>query len=80
MNEDEMGGRCNTHGIDDAYKVLFGKPERKRRIGVPRLRWGNNITMNLREIGWKGVDWMHLARDRDQWRFLVNIQINLRVP
>jgi hypothetical protein len=36
--------------------------------------------MNLREIGWEGVDWTHLARDRDRWRTLVNTEINLRVP
>jgi hypothetical protein len=28
--------------------------------------------MNLREIGWQGVDWVHLAWDRDQWQALVN--------
>jgi hypothetical protein len=36
--------------------------------------------MNVREIGWEGVDWMHLAQDRDQWRAVVNTVMNLRVP
>jgi len=36
--------------------------------------------MSLREIGWGGVDWMHLAQDRDQWPSLVNAVMNLRVP
>jgi len=36
--------------------------------------------MDLREIGWEGVDWIHLARDRDQWRALVNRVVKLRVP
>jgi hypothetical protein len=36
--------------------------------------------MNLKEIGWKGVDWIHLAQDRDQWRDLVSMVINLQVP
>jgi hypothetical protein len=38
--------------------------------------------MDLREIGWDGVDWIELAqdRDRDQWRALVNTVMNLRVP
>jgi hypothetical protein len=40
----------------------------------------DNIKMNLIEIGWDGVDWIELAEDRDQWRALVNMVMNLRVP
>jgi hypothetical protein len=36
--------------------------------------------MDLREIGWEGVDWIHLDKDRNQWRALVNAVMNLRVP
>jgi hypothetical protein len=36
--------------------------------------------MNLREIGWDGMDWIDLAEDRDEWRVLVNSVMNLRVP
>jgi hypothetical protein len=36
--------------------------------------------MDLREIGWVGMDWIDLAQDRDQWRALVNMVMNLRVP
>jgi hypothetical protein len=39
-----------------------------------------NIKINLREIGWDGTDWINVAQDRDQWRALVNMVINLRVP
>jgi hypothetical protein len=46
----------------------------------PRRRWVDNIKMDLREIGWDGIDWMELAQDRDQWRALVNTVMNLRVP
>jgi hypothetical protein len=36
--------------------------------------------MDLREIGWDGMDWIDLAQDRDRWRDLVNMVMNLRVP
>ncbi|PNF32262.1 hypothetical protein B7P43_G17612 [Cryptotermes secundus] len=48
------------------------KPEGKRPQGRPRRRWVDNIGMDLREIGWDGMDWIDLAQDRDQWRALVN--------
>jgi hypothetical protein len=47
-------------------QILFGKPEGTRPLGRSRCRWDDNIRMDLREIGWKGVDWMHLAQDRNQ--------------
>jgi hypothetical protein len=50
----------------------MGKPEGKRPLGRARRRWVNNIKMDLREIGWGGMDWIDLAQDRDQWRALVN--------
>jgi hypothetical protein len=44
-----------------AYRVLVGKPGERRPLGRPRLRWGNNIKMDLIEIGWCGMDWIDLA-------------------
>jgi hypothetical protein len=64
----------------NAYRILVGKSEGKRPLGRPRRRWEDNIRMDLREIGWGGMDWIDLAQDRDQWRALVNTVINLRVP
>jgi hypothetical protein len=63
----------------NAYRILVGKPEGKRLLGKPR-QMGDNIKMDLREIGWDGMDWIDLAQDRDQWRALVNTVMNLRVP
>jgi hypothetical protein len=40
----------------------------------------DNIKMDLREIGWDGIDWIDLAQDRDQWKALVNTVMNHRVP
>jgi hypothetical protein len=64
----------------NAYRRLVGKPEGRRPLGRPRRRSVGNIKMDLREIGWEGVDWVDLAQDRDQWRALVNTVMNLRVP
>jgi hypothetical protein len=44
----------------------------ERPLGRPRHRWVDNIKMDLREIGWDGVDLIDMAQDRDQWRALVN--------
>jgi hypothetical protein len=57
-----------------------GKPEGKTPLGRPRRRRVDNIKMDLLEIGWGGVDWIGLSRDRDKWRALVNAVMKLRVP
>jgi hypothetical protein len=54
----QMGENIN------AYRLLVGKPERKRPLGRPRRRWVDNIKIDLLEIGWSGVDWIDLAQDR----------------
>jgi hypothetical protein len=61
------------------YRVLVGKPEGKRPLGRPRRRWEDGIRMDLEEIVWGVVEWIHLAQDRDRWRALVNAVMNLRV-
>jgi hypothetical protein len=58
--------------ISNAYKFLIGKPEGKTPLRRPTRRCENTIRLHLREIWWEGVDWMHLAQDKDQWRALVN--------
>jgi hypothetical protein len=61
------------------YRVLVGKPERKRLLGRPRCRWQNNIKMDIQKVGCGGMDWIELDQDRDRWRALLNAAINLRV-
>jgi hypothetical protein len=56
----------------NTYKILVGEPEGKRPLGRPRCRWEEDVRMGLWEKGWEGVDWIHLAQNRDQWRVLVN--------
>jgi hypothetical protein len=64
----------------NAYSILVEKPEGKKPLRRSRCRWVDNNKMDLRNIGWDGMDWIKLAQDRDQWRALVNMVIYLRVP
>ena len=62
------------------YRVLVRKPEGKRPLGRPRLRWVDNISTDLQEVGCGYTDWIGLTHDRDRWRTLVSAVMNLRVP
>jgi hypothetical protein len=63
-----MGERRRT------YRVLVGKPEGRRPLGRPRLKWEDNIKIDLQEVGWLGVmDWIDLTQDRDRWQAVVNV-------
>jgi hypothetical protein len=66
--------------IRNACNILVRKPEGKRPLGRLRRRWEDDIRMYLRENEWEGVDWMHLAQDRDQWRALEKTNLNFRAP
>jgi hypothetical protein len=57
----------------------MGKPEGKRPLGRPRLRWEDGIRMDLGETGLGDVDWIQLAQDRDRWLAVVSAVMNLRV-
>jgi hypothetical protein len=63
----------------NAYRILVGKPEGKKPLGRQKRRLVDNIKIGLRGVGWGGMNWIDLA-DRDQWRALVNMVMNLRVP
>jgi hypothetical protein len=62
------------------YRVLVGRPERKRPLRGTRRRWEDNIKMDLRETGIDGVNWIRLAQNRVQWWAFVSTVINIRVP
>jgi hypothetical protein len=77
--------RCSGHVARmgrrrNAYRILAGKPEGRRPLGRPRRRWVDNIKMDRREIGCDDIDWIDLAQNRDQWRALVTMVLNLWVP
>jgi hypothetical protein len=65
--------------MKNSYKILVIEPDRKRLLGRSRYKWKDNIR-SLREIGWEGVDCMHLVHDKDQCWGLVNTVMNLLVP
>jgi len=76
-----MIGACSTYGKRiGAYRVLVGKPERKRQLVRPRLGWENNITVYRQEVGCGGIDWIKPAQDKDRLRAHVNAVMNLRDP
>jgi hypothetical protein len=64
----------------NAYRILAERPEGKRQLGGPKCRCVANIKMDLREIGWCGMDWIDLSEDRDQQKALVITVLNLRLP
>ena len=62
------------------HRLLVGKPEGKRLLGILRRRWEDNIKMDLQEVGGGRGDWLELAQDRDRWRALVGTVRDFRVP
>ena len=63
-----------------AFKISTGKPTGKRPLGRPRSRWEINIKMDLDKIGINAGNWVDSGQDRDYWRSLVNVALNLRFP
>jgi hypothetical protein len=63
----KWAGHVARMGEINTYKIFSGKPESKRPL-ERRRRWEESIRMDATDIGWEGVDWFHLAQDRDLWR------------
>ena len=57
----------------------MAKHEGKSQLGRPRSRW-EDTNSDFQEVGRRGMDWIDVAQDRDTWRALVNVVMNLRVP
>jgi hypothetical protein len=76
-----MGVTCSTNGREKKLiQNFYQKTWKKRPHGRPTRRRLGNIRMELREIRWEDVYWINLAQDRDQWRALVIMVMNLKVP
>jgi hypothetical protein len=56
------------------------KTQELKSLKSVKVRWEDNIKMDLGETGWGGMDWIDVAEDTDQWRAFVNTVMNLRVP
>jgi hypothetical protein len=78
--DEVTGGWRKLHNEELHGNILVGGPEGRRPLGRPKRRWEDNIKMDLREIGFGGVDWIHLPQDRGRWRAVVNTVMNLLVP
>jgi len=57
-----------------------GRSDGKGQLGRSRRRLGDNIKIDVQEVGWEGMGWIYLAQDLDRWRALVNAVMNIRVP
>jgi hypothetical protein len=82
INSSQMGwsGHVAHTGIkSDCYKVFLGKPDGNSPLGAHKWRWEDNIEMDLRKIGLCGMDWIHLAQDKDQWCAPANMVRNLQI-
>jgi hypothetical protein len=76
-----MGGALARIGEGRGiYRVLVGQPEGKTPLGRSRRRWEDNIKTDLQELGYEGMDWIELAKDRDSWRAFANAVMKVRVP
>jgi hypothetical protein len=76
-----VGGTCGTHGGGERCLQGFGwRPEGKRPLRRHRRRWGDNIKIDLGEMGIDGANLIRMAHDRVQWWAFVNTVMNLRVP
>jgi hypothetical protein len=76
-----MDEACSSDGEGrGVYSFLVGKPQGEKPLRRPWRRWEDDNKKDLQEVGFGGIDWIDLAKDRDRWRVLLNEEMNLRVP
>jgi hypothetical protein len=62
---------------EEKQKLWYENSKENRPLGRLGNRWKDNMKMDIKQTGWEGVDWIHLAQDRDLWPALVNTVMNL---
>jgi len=72
-------GHVARMGDDKCVQYFGRKTWKEDTLGRHERRWEDNIRMDIREIVWEGMDLIHLAQDRDQWRDRANTVINIQV-
>jgi len=72
-----VGHIARMKGTRNAYRILVVIPKGRRPLGRPKSIREDSIRIDVR---WEGVDWIHLAQDRDQWRTFVGTVMNHRFP
>jgi hypothetical protein len=70
----------NLWGRTGVFWVLVGKPEGRRPLGTPRLRWEDNVKIDLQLVGCEGMEWIVPFYDRYRCWTLINVVMNLGVP
>jgi hypothetical protein len=58
----------------------FSQYTLERKLGKHKRGWEDNVEMDLKQVGLKDLDWVHLAQDKDHWRDLVETVMNFRIP
>jgi hypothetical protein len=80
IKKNEIDGVCSTYqGRRDFYRVLVGKTKGKRPLGKHVHGLEGSMKIDLKELGWEGMDCIYLAQDRDQWQALINMLMKLLV-
>jgi hypothetical protein len=80
LRDEELRDLYSSPIIIRSRRIRWASHIRKRPLGRPRLRWVDNIKINLGEVGWFDVGWIGLTLDRNRWTALVNSVLDLRVP
>jgi hypothetical protein len=76
----EHTARKGRRGMHAEYWWEIYVLERKRPLGRPRRNCMDNSEIDLREIGWGGMDWIDPGQDGGQWRAFASAVLNLPVP
>jgi hypothetical protein len=73
-------GNIERMEMRNTYKIVVRTAEGNTPPEGLRRRWEDNVNINLKEIGWKGVDWINLAQGGFYWQALVNTLMNIWIP